>query len=1016
MTAPEWCIRRPVAATLLTAALAIFGGLAYPQLPVSDLPVVDFPTISVAATLPGASPDTMASTVAMPLERQFATVAGVSSISSTSTRGSTSITLQFDLERDIDAAAQDVEAMIARAARALPPDLPAPPTYQKVNPAASPVLLLTLTSPTRLMTEVDEAAETKVGQQMSMIEGVAEVTVYGAQKYAVRVDADPNALSAHGLSIDDLTTAISSASVNRPTGAIQTPTRNLDIEVDGQLHDAAAFRRVVVAWRNGSPIRLEQVARVTDGVENDQTRTTVDDTRAILLAVQRQPDANTVAVVDRIRDALPRIQQELPADVQMNVMWDRSQAIRDASRDVTVTILLTMALVVLVIFLFLVNTSATLIPALALPTCLLGTFVVMAALGYSLDALSMMALTLSMGFVVDDAVVMLENVVRHMEAGADRLRAALEGAREITFTIVSMTLSLAAVFIPVLFMGGVVGRLLREFSVTIAAAILVSGAVSLTLTPMLCSRFLRPTPAVASRPRWIRRLDAVVESSLRGYARTLRLALAHRGLVLAASILMLVGTVWLFARIPKGFIPDQDVDMLVGQTQAIQGIGFDAMMAEQNAAVRAIRRHPDVVSVTSVVGSSALNTGRLFVRLRPRAQRRLGAGEIAQALRRSLDEVSGLRVFLQSPPAIAVGGNQTKSQYQLTLQGTDTRVLYAASDRLLARLAKLPELQDVTTDLEIADPQLSVKVDRDQLASFGLTLDQFESALYSAYGEREVSTIYGPDDQFQVVLRVAPEFQRDETALSLLNLKTSAGGEVPLAQVARVSRQAGPSAINHTGQLPSVTLSFNLAPGVALGDALQAVSREAGALVPASIARSFQGVAQQFQGSLQGLAVTLVLAVVVIYLVLGVLYESFVHPVTILSGLPSAAAGALVTLWLAGLPLDLFAFVGVVLLVGLVKKNGIMMVDVALAAVRRGAPADAAILEASLVRFRPIMMTTVAALAGALPIALGLGAGAETRQPLGLAVVGGLLVSQALTLYVTPVYFLYLDRIARKVG
>ena len=1013
MNPAEPFIRRPVATTLLVSSILIFGIMGYRLLPVSDLPTIDFPTISVQAGLPGASPETMAAAVATPLEKQFSTIAGLTSISSSNSQGGTNITLQFDLSRDIDAAAQDVQSMIARAQRQLPPGMPSPPSFRKVNPADAPVMFLTLSSSTMKLSQVNQYAEQVLGQRLSMVTGVAQVNVFGAQKFAVRIDVDPTELASRRIGIDQVAGAIASANVNRPTGTLYGPQKDFVVEASGQLTEAEAYKPVVVAYRNGSPVRLAEVAHVYDGIENDRSISWYNNVPCVYLAIQRQPGTNTVAVVDAIKALLPQLQAQLPPSVELAIRSDRSLAIRESVHDVKFTLILTVFLVVLVIFLFLRNVSATIIPSLALPFSIVGTFAVMYVLGYSLDNLSLMALTLSVGFVVDDAIVMLENIVRHMEMGEGRLQAAFTGSKEIAFTILSMTLSLTAVFIPILFMGGVVGRLMHEFAVTIAAAILVSGVVSLTLTPMLCSRFLKPLHA-SRHGRAYNVIERAFEGSLKTYGWALRKTLRHRFATMTVSALLLAGTVYLFMVVPKGFIPSVDTGQIQGQTEAIQGIGFASMVEHQKQVMDVLLGDPNVASFTSNVGG---NTGRLNVDLKPRAERTKTADEIINELRPKLARVPGVRVFMTNPPAIRIGGFQSRSQYQFTLQDPDTEELYRVAPQFEARLHEVPGLLDVNSDLQIKNPQITVDMDREQIAALGLTVDQVESALSSAYGSRQVSQIFAPNDQYQVIMQVAPKFQRDPAALSMLYMQAPGGSLVPLSAVATTRETVGPQSVNHTGQLPSVTLSFNLAPGVALGDAVGRVRQLARDTLPATVAGSFQGTAEAFQESMRGLGWVLALAIFVIYVVLGILYESFIHPLTILSGLPAAGFGALLTLLLFGQDLDIYAFVGVIMLVGLVKKNGIMMIDFAIEARRDPSVSAAdAIHQACMVRFRPIMMTTMAALMGTLPIALGLGAGAEARRPLGLAVVGGLVVSQTLTLFVTPVFYVYMELLQERLG
>jgi hydrophobic/amphiphilic exporter-1 (mainly G- bacteria), HAE1 family len=1007
-------IRRPVTTTLVMLGIVVFGVLAYLQLPVADLPSVDFPTIRVQAGLPGASPETMASSVALPLEKQFATISGLTSINSTSTQGGTDITLQFDLSRDIDAAAQDVQAMIGRASRQLPPQMPAPPSYQKVNPADQAIFFIVLRSPTLPLSTIDEIAQTNVAQRISMVKGVAQVNVFGSQKHAVRIDVDPRALAARSIGIDEVATAIQDANANMPTGTIYGE-RTFVVQTNGQLMRGAAYGPTIISYRNGNPVRLDEVAHVFDGVENDKTASWQNGERCVYLSIQKQPGTNVVQTVDAIRALLPAIREQLPASITLDIRSDRAVTIRESIHDVNITLIITIALVILTIFIFLRNVSATLIPSLALPGSLLGTFTVMYLLGYSLDNLSLMALTLSVGFVVDDAIVMLENIVRHMEMGKSPMQAAYDGSKEITFTILSMTVSLVAVFIPVLFMGGIVGRLLREFAVTITAAILVSGFMSISLTPMLCSRFLRPTHG--QRHGWLYNVfERIFDSWRRVYDVTLTAALRFRPVMMAVSIVLLAATVYLFMAVPKGFLPSEDQGRFNVNTEGAQGINFDDMVQHQLKVADILAKDPNISSVgvnVGLVGNNAAggqNTGRMFVELKPREERDMSVDQVITSLRPRLSDLTGIRTFLLNQPPINLGGGgQNRALYQFVMQDADTDELYKWAPVMEQEIRQMPGFEDVSSDLQLNNPQVTVEMDRDKLSSLGLTATQVETALYNAYGTRQVSQIYAPNNQYQVILRVAPEFQSDPAAMSLLYVRSNTGRLIPLESVARLKTAVGPFQVNHFGQLPSVMISFNLAPGFALGDAVTQIQNTAASNLPATISLTFQGAAQAFQDSFRGLGLVLVMAIVVIYIVLGVLYESFTHPITILSGLPAAGLGALLTLLLFKTELNLYAFVGVIMLVGLVKKNGIMMVDFAVEAQRQGKSPAEAIHEACLVRFRPIMMTTMAALVGTLPIALGLGAGAESRRPLGLAVVGGLLVSQLLTLYITPVYYVYVE-------
>jgi HAE1 family hydrophobic/amphiphilic exporter-1 len=1044
MNIAEPFIRRPVMTTLVMVAILLFGILGYRALAVSELPNVDYPTIQVGASLPGASPDTMASAVATPLEKQFSTIAGIDSMTSSSSLGTTSITLQFDLSRNIDGAAQDVQAAIARASSQLPPSMPTPPTYQKVNPADQPVLYLAMGSKTLPLYTVDQYAETLMGQRISMVKGVAQVQVYGSQKYAVRIQLDPQALATRQIGIDDVHTAVQNANVNLPVGTLYGEHRAFTLQANGQLTHASLYRPLIVAYRNGSPVRLEDLGKVYDSVQNDRVANWWNDTDSVVLAIQRQPGTNTVEVVDAVKRLLPQFRDIIPPSVQMQTLYDASASIRNSVADVKFTLYLAIALVILVIFLFLRNLSATVIPSFALPMSIIGTFAVMYLLGYTVDNLSLMALTLSVGFVVDDAIVMLENIVRHMEMGEGVMEAALSGSREIGFTILSMTISLAAVFLPVFFMGGIMGRLLHEFAVVIITAILVSGVVSLTLTPMLCSRFLRPAGEM-QHGRLYMALERFFDRLLNVYDVSLQWSLRHKVFVMTVSGIILIITIWQFAVIPKGFLPAEDRSQIFISTEAAQGISFDAMRQHQLELNKIVFDDPNRNDFFSSVGSfSASNGGIIFIHLKERKdrpatqspamlhleQRYGGVPAVGSAIRAiapffahhpTIDEVigefrekfssvTGINAYMQNLPPIQVGGQITKSQYQLALQSPDTAELYRDSTSFMKEIAKLPGLLDVTTDLLIANPQVNVNIDRDKASALGVSAQQVEDALYTAYGQRQISTIYAPNDEYWVVMELEDKYQADPAALSMLYVHSSSGNLVPLNAVANLTTNLGPLTVNHLGQLPAVTISFNLKNGVAIGDAVNSINKLAREVLPPTVTTEFQGAAQAFQASLTGLGILLFMAILVIYIVLGILYESFIHPITILSGLPSAAFGALLTLQIFHLSLDLYGFVGVIMLIGIVKKNAIMMVDFAIERERNShKTAEEAIYEGCLIRFRPIMMTTMAALMGTLPIALGSGAGADSRRPLGLAVVGGLVFSQAVTLYLTPVFYTYMD-------
>ena len=1050
------------------AAIALFGLVAYRSLPVSDLPNVDFPTLLVTAQLPGASPETMGASVATPLENQFSMIAGLESMTSVNSLGSTQVTLEFDLNRSLDGAAVDVQAAITQAARLLPQGMPTPPTFTKVNPADQPILYLVITSTTVPPWTLDEYAETRIAQRISMVSGVAQVQVLGSQKYAVHAQLDPHKLAARQIGINEVETSLRAWNVNTPTGSIIGPHKAFTLQATGQLMNAEEYKDMIVSYRNGAPVRLRELGDIVDGVEDQRTASWFytpegGSKRAITLGIQRQPGTNTIAVADAVKNLMPQFKLELPSSVHMDVLYDRSDTIRESYRDVQFTMLLTLALVIMVIYVFLRNVWATVIPSLALPFSIIGTFALMYMLGYSLDNLSMMALILSVGFVVDDAIVMLENIYRHVEMGEDPFTASLVGSREIGFTIVSMTLSLAAVFIPVLFMGGVLGRLFREFSVTICVAILISGVVSVTLTPMLCSRFLkRPKKhaghggageagGAGKETGFGAITERAFDSLLRGYDRTLQIVLRHRPATMGLFVVVLALTAWLFIIVPKGFIPEQDTDQIAVTTEAAQGTAYDKLVEYQGQIAEIISRDPNVEGLVSTIGGQAANTlggpnlGQIVVHLKPRGDRTELANDIIEKLRPQIAEVPGMEVYMQNPPTVRIGGQVSKSLYQYSMQSPDREALYDAARTMVKAIgSQVAGIVDLTSDLEVTSPQVDVQIDRDKAAALGVTANQIENAFYDAYGPRWVSTIYAPVNEYKVLLELAPQFQADPGALSLLYFKTtgapgagagaaatagagaagggnlgglapnpnaSAGTVVPLDTLAHATQVVGPQTVNHKGQLPAVTISFGLKPGASLGGVLTQVREVAEATLPEGVSGQFEGAAKAFQSSLGNLAILLVIAIMVVYIVLGILYESYIHPLTILSGLPSAGFGALVTLMVFRMDLNIYAFVGMIMLIGIVEKNAIMQIDFALEAERGGKTPQEAIYEGCLIRFRPIMMTTMAALLGAVPIAVGYGAGGEARQPLGLVVVGGLLFSQLVTLYLTPVVYTYMAQV-----
>ena len=1040
MNLSETCIRRPVLTTLITAAIIVLGIFAYRLLSVAALPAVDFPTISITATLPGASAETMAASVAAPIERQLSTIAGITSLTSSSSLGITSITIQFDLNRNIDGAALDVQTALSVAQRRLPVEMTTPPSFRKVNPGDFPILYISLNSPTLPLSAVNEYGEITLAQQISQLPGIAQVLIYGAQKFAVRVQVDPVAAASRNISLEDIRSVVSKTNSNTPVGTLSGPKQSVTLKASAAMTNAEEYRKVVVAYRNGVPVPLDQVARVIDSVENDKTASWFNENRAIVLAIQRQPDANTVAVVDLVRERLPQYRAMVPPSIRMEVLNDRSISIRDSVVDVQETLAIAICLVVMVIFLFLRTVSATLIPALAVPVSLIGTCAAMYVFGFSINNMTLLALTLSVGFVVDDAIVMLENIVRHIEGGMRPFEAALKGAREIGFTIVSITFSLIAVFIPVLLMGGMVGRVFREFAVTIAVAIIVSGFVSLTLTPMLCARVLRTHHEGEKQNFVLRMFEAMFKGWLRGYEWALDKVLAHKFIVLLVTLGTLAATFWLYTVIPKGFFPTEDTGFISASTEGASDVSFGQMATLQRQVAEIVRADKAVDYVNSTIGAGGpnptLNAGRMFIALKPKKERGESSTDVIQRLRRAANTVPGMAVYFQNVQNINITGRISKSEFQYTLQSSDTPLLYEVAPQMRDKIAKIEGLRDVTTDLYIKNPQMTIEVDREKAAVYGITIDQIRQELFNAFGARQVATIYTATNDYQVILESQPQFQADPSQLQNIFVKTNGSGagsggatgpgsgvngngipsgqSIPLSAVTQMVPAVGPLQVNHQGNQPSVTISFNLAPNFSLGQAVDAIREiERETRLPITVNTGFQGSAQVFQESLKGQGLLVLAAIFAAYVVLGILYESFIHPITIISGLPSAGVGALLVLMLFNMDLSVIAMIGIVMLVGIVKKNAIMMIDFAIDRRRVGLSAEAAIREAALLRFRPIMMTTFAAIFGTLPIALGTGAGAELRQPLGVAVVGGLLLSQLLTLFITPVVYIYLDRIDR---
>ncbi|MBP8626728.1 MAG: efflux RND transporter permease subunit [Syntrophorhabdales bacterium] len=1018
MNLSEIWIKRPVMTILVMFGILFFGIISYRSLPINNLPSVDFPTIQVAASLPGASPETMASTIAKPLEKQFASIAGLESMSSVSYRGYTNIILQFSLERNIDNCAQDVSAKINAAQGELPSNMPSPPVYDKVNPSDQPVIYIALACDTMPLIQLNDYAENILAQNFSTVNGVAQVIVYG-QRFAVRVQVNPKLLANRGIGINDVEDAVKNANVNLPGGTLDGNFQAFTIDSNGQLMVAEQYRSAIVTYQNGNPVRIKDIGNAIDGVEKDKQMAawyiTKDKTkRSIVLAIKKQPGTNTVKVSDGIKEVIPRLKTMIPDSIEWYLLYDASEYIEDSIQDVQFTLLLTIFIVLIVIFVFLRSIRSTIIPNIAIPLSIIATFAAMEILGYSMNNLSLMALVLAVGLVVDDAIVMLENIIRRMEMGESPMKASLNGSKEIGFTILSMTVSLVVVFIPILFMPGIIGRLFREFAVSIAMAILLSGFISITLTPMLCSRLLK-THSEKKEGRFYRVTERIFDRGLNYYGRTLSLVLRHRMLTLIFTVFILFLTVILFMMIPKGFLPGQDQNFVVTYTQAADRISFDDMVKHQEAANEIVKKEPDMVEFVSIAGLETYSSGIMFVRLKNLSERKRSVDEIIADMRPKLNTIPGLWAFPQNPPPIQIGASHAIAEYQLSLQGSDLDELYRYADLVESRMKILPGLVDVNTDVKLNSPKAMIHVDRDKASAMGLSLGQVQDTFYSAFASRKISTIYGSLNDYEVILEVQPEFKEDPNALSYLYIKSNEGRLVPLHTVASIEKTTGPTTVNHVGQLNSATIAFNLKPGCSIGSAVDGVKKIAKEVnLPQSIAYTFQGSAQEFQRSFASMGFLLFITILVIYMVLGILYESFIHPITILTALPLAGFGALLTLFLFGKELDMYGMVGMILLVGIVKKNGIMMIDFALEAERTEnlEPVES-IHKACMTRFRPIMMTTMAALFGSMPIALGFGAGGDARQPMGLAVVGGLFFSQLMTLYVTPVFYVYFDRLSK---